>query len=73
MSEQFDTIDQRLRECRKNIEVPLQRVADHTGLSVSFLSDLERGRTMPSLKTLARLATFYGYTLSELLEDVIVE
>lgn len=38
----------------------LNKVAIGTGLSLSYLSDLERGRTIPSISTLERIASFYG-------------
>jgi DNA-binding XRE family transcriptional regulator len=55
--------------CRKQRDMTLQQVAEATGLSVSFLSDLERGRTDPSLSTLKRLAACYGVPVAYLLEE----
>lgn len=48
-----------LRAMRKNRKLTLKRVAEHTGLSLSFLSDIERGRTEPSIKTLRKLSAYY--------------
>ena len=42
-------------------------VSERTGLSISFLSDLERGRTEPSLKTLCAIAAVYGMGAGDLL------
>jgi transcriptional regulator with XRE-family HTH domain len=63
----------RLRAIRKQHKYTLADVGDGTGLSVSFLSDIERGRTQPSLDTLEKLATFYQLTINDLLEDVDAE
>lgn len=42
------------------------------GISLSYLSDLERGRTLPSLATLYKLAAAYNMTASELLRNVVL-
>jgi transcriptional regulator with XRE-family HTH domain len=60
----------RLREARRQRGVTLLQVADATKLSVSYLSDLERGRTNPSLETLERLAAFYKVSMMDLLAGV---
>ena len=56
-----------LRAIRKSQRHTLSKVSEETGLSVSFLSDLERGRTRPSLDTLEKLATFYQVPLNSIL------
>jgi len=60
----------RLRAIRKKQRDTLADVGAQTGLSVSFLSDIERGRTQPSLDTLEKLATYYQLTINDLLEGV---
>lgn len=60
----------RLRETRRQRDLTLLQVADGTKLSVSYLSDLERGKTNPSLDTLERLATFYKMSMVDLLSGV---
>lgn len=52
-----------LRGMRRLHRKRLREVAVGTELSVSFLSDIERGRTEPSLATLRKLAAYYGYEL----------
>jgi transcriptional regulator with XRE-family HTH domain len=52
-------LPQTLRTLRKLRELTLKEVAADTGLSVSFLSDIERGRTNPSFDTLTKLAKRY--------------
>jgi transcriptional regulator with XRE-family HTH domain len=47
----------------------LLQVATKTGLSVSFLSDLEHGRTAPSVKTLERLSCCYNVSTAYLLGE----
>lgn len=60
----------RLREVRQQHGTTLLQVAEATNLSVSYLSDLERGRTNPSLDTLERLARYYDLALVDLLTGI---
>jgi len=60
-------LHERLKEVRKDRGMTLLQVKESTGLSVSYLSDMERGRTQsPSLETLEKLATCYGLTTTDL-------
>lgn len=60
----------KLKNIRKNIKgYTLQEVFEGTEISVSFLSDIERGKTKPSLETLQKLANFYQVNLSDLLDE----
>jgi len=52
-----------LHEWREAEGYTLMELAEKTGLSVSFLSDLERGRTDPSVKTLGKIARAYNLRL----------
>jgi transcriptional regulator with XRE-family HTH domain len=62
---------EKLRMLRKSArDLTLVEVAEQTGLSVSFLSDLERGQTRPSLDTLEKLSKFYGVNINELIETI---
>ncbi len=58
-----------LRRIRKSRRLTLAKVGNETELSVSFLSDIERGRTNPSLETLKKLSHFYQVPLNEFLGD----
>ena len=42
----------RLRACRRALKMTLQQVADAAGFSVGFISQIERGITVPSLTSL---------------------
>lgn len=53
-----------LKVMRESRNMKLREVAEKTGLSVSYLSDLERGRTFPSIETLEKLAACYGMKLT---------
>lgn len=64
-------LSNRLRQVRKDYELNLREVHEETGVSVSYLSDLERGKgNNPSVDTLQKLAECYDMTLGELMKDV---
>jgi len=61
----------RLKEVRKARGMTLLQVKDRTGLSVSYVSDLERGRTSnPTMDTMEKLAVSYGMNLPDLVGGV---
>ncbi len=59
-------LGERLREIRQQHDLTLLQLSQQTSLSVSYLSDLERGRTNPSIDTLERIANSYKMLLGEL-------
>jgi len=61
-------VGQRIRELRKHRKMSLQTLADLIPLSVSFLSDIENGRSNPSIKRLEEIALALGTTMSYLIE-----
>lgn len=63
-------VGDKLREFRRQRSMTLIDVRDVTGLSVSFLSDLERGRANPSLDSLHKLAICYNVAISDIMEDM---
>lgn len=65
------TLGERLRWLRERSSMTLETVARIAGISISYLSDLERGRTQPSLWVLFKLSIVYGITASELLHGVM--
>lgn len=69
--EQFDTIGEKLRSIRKSKKMTLKHVAKQTGLSVSFISEMELCVVDPSLKTLYKLAEFYQTTCADLLQGIM--
>ena len=60
----------RIRELRKRKGETLKDTSKGTDLSVSYLSDIERGRTNPSLQTLDTLAEHFAITMTDLLFGV---
>jgi XRE family transcriptional regulator, regulator of sulfur utilization len=64
-------LHERLKEVRTQRGLTLLQVKEQSGLSVSYVSDLERGRTSgPSLETLDKLATCYQMTTADLISGI---
>jgi len=57
-------VGQALRLERTKHHWTLKEVADKAGISVSYLSDLERSKTLPTLDTLGALAKAMGQTFT---------
>jgi transcriptional regulator with XRE-family HTH domain len=60
-------LGENLRRLRKLKNYTLVQASQQTGVSVSFLSDMERDRTKPSLDTLGKLAECYQVSVNDLL------
>jgi uncharacterized cupin superfamily protein/DNA-binding transcriptional MerR regulator len=63
-----DPMGPMLRKLRKKRGEPLSVAAAAAGISVGFLSNLERGQTSASAGTLHRLAEHYGLQMMELFD-----
>ncbi len=61
-------IGERIRRLRLKRSMGLVELGRHTGLSASFLSQLETGRVVPTLRNLARIAIAFGRDLSYFFE-----
>ena len=57
---------QRLREIRTNRQMTQEQFAEAVGISVDFLSLIERGRNAPSFETLDRIAKKLKLTVADL-------
>jgi transcriptional regulator with XRE-family HTH domain len=58
----------RIRALRRLQKRTLKDIADRCGFTVSLLSKIESGKTMPPLATLTRIAQALGVPLGDLLE-----
>ncbi|HEY9075775.1 MAG TPA: XRE family transcriptional regulator [Anaerolineaceae bacterium] len=63
-------IGARLRELRLNRNLTLEQVANETGLSMSFLSMLERDKVSISVDNLQKLAGFYGVRMVHFFQGI---
>ncbi len=61
-------IGERIKRLRQKKSMGLVEMGKHTGLSASFLSQLETGRVVPTLRNLARIAMVFSKDLSYFFE-----
>ena len=67
-------VGERLRAIRRSRRCTLRTVADRSGLSESFLSQVERGRSSASIASLRRIAEALGVSIADLFEhDAVSE
>src|ERR1700733_6770934 len=62
-------LGERIRRLRLKKSMGLVDLGKHTGLSASFLSQLETGRVVPTLRNLARVAMVFSKDLSYFFES----
>ena len=61
------------RAMRKGHRFTLKELHERCGLSISFLSDLEHGRTEASMETLRKLAECYGVSPATFLPNTTAQ
>lgn len=69
MIDQFKHVGRNVRRERLKYGLSLNDLARETDLSPSFLSLLENGKAMPSLKVLDRLAKFFSINIAVLVSE----
>ena len=62
-------IGERIKKLRLKKSMGLVELGKHTGLSASFLSQLETGRVVPTLRNLSRIAMVFSKDLSYFFES----
>jgi len=61
-------VEERLRELRRRRRATLRTVAERSGLSESFISQVERRRSNASIASLRRIAEALGVSVADLFE-----
>ncbi|MEJ2728051.1 MAG: helix-turn-helix transcriptional regulator [Deltaproteobacteria bacterium] len=62
-------LPEKIRELRKKRKYTLEQLAQKAGCSKSYISQLEKGKTVPSVSMLGRLAAALDSQVSELLSE----
>lgn len=62
-------LGRKLRQLRMRKKIALADLGKHTGLSASMLSQLENGKLVPTLPTLARIAMVFDVSLDHFFGD----
>ena len=70
MQEVLLALGRRMRQLRAKQGFSQEAFADHCGLHRTAMSLIERGKRVPSLRTLLTLSQGFGISVSELLKDV---
>lgn len=60
----------KIREYRKQKNMTLRELASLCGMSISYISQIERGEIDPSLSSLRKIAAVFQLPLYMLLDDV---
>ena len=63
------TIGENIKRIRKEKHITQRALGDIVGVSNTYLSDMEVGRTNPSIKTLKKIAKGLEVSYVELLKD----
>lgn len=69
--QQIPSLGERLRRRRKLLGLTLQQVASGTGLSVGFLSQIERGKAYPSLVSLGSICSVLSMEISDFFKETL--
>ncbi len=64
-----DKIGQAVRQIRENRQLPIEVVAERTGLAQDMISQIENGEMIPSLGPLIRIARVLGVRVGTFLDD----
>lgn len=65
-NELYENIGKIIRENRSRLGLTLEELGEKAHRDWSYLSQLERGRAVPSIDTLVRISEVFGISLSEL-------
>ncbi|MBU1699389.1 MAG: XRE family transcriptional regulator [Candidatus Eisenbacteria bacterium] len=63
------TIGEKIRRIRHTQKRSLRNLSTGTGLSATYLGDIERGKSSPTIPALSRIAGALGLPLAELVRD----
>jgi len=62
------TLGERIKECRQRQELTLKAIEARAGVSATHISEIERGKTSPTVGALAKIATALGKDITYFLE-----
>ena len=71
MEKYFESLGLRLRELRKSKNLTMEQLSERIKKSHNFLGNIERGESVPSLKTLIALANELEVSADVLLQDYL--
>ena len=63
------SLGQKIKSIRKDKQKTLKQVAEQTGFSISFLSQLERGKSSATLESLKKISVALGVSPGHFFEE----
>ena len=69
MENTTDNVGQKLKAFRKQKNMTLQNLADTTGLSSAYLSNIERSATSPTVENLFKISRALGVEIIDIMSD----
>lgn len=63
-------VGKRIRELRRDRQISLKELAEKTSFSIGFLSQMERGLSSPSLRSMTRIVDVLGVSLGALFAQI---
>jgi transcriptional regulator with XRE-family HTH domain len=69
MSKTLTDLGKKIRQERLSRQLTLEKFSEMTGLSKSFLSQIERGLTEPSITSLKKIAKQFGFSVVNLFQN----
>ena len=69
MSDSLKRLGRRVRQLRTDRALSQERLAEQSGISAKYMSDLERGLANVSIQILERVAANLGTTINDLLDN----
>jgi transcriptional regulator with XRE-family HTH domain len=70
MMDELDELPKLLKDLRLQRGWEHKDVMAHSGVHRTNVADYERGEAMPGIRNLARIADAYGFTASDLLDEI---
>lgn len=70
MAVDYNIIGERIKSARKNCNMTQEKLAEKMGISIAFLSRIERGSSQINLKRLSQICSILGTTEGQLLNGV---
>jgi transcriptional regulator with XRE-family HTH domain len=59
----MERIRKQLRKARRDLEMSQQELADRVGVTRAHISNIEHGKTVPTVETLEKIANALGITV----------
>lgn len=67
----MENIYERIRSLRVNMNMTLKELSEKTGLSISFLSQVERGNSSLAITSLQKIADVFNVSMSSFFESTV--